>query len=203
MKRIGIIDYGAGNLHSVRKAFNYLGAETEILEEAPDSISFDSLVLPGVGNFGPGMEELEKRGFRPFLREWLNADRPFLGICLGMQFLFEKSEECPGEPGLGFLKGEIRRFKDPSLRVPQIGWNAVHPKEKGNPLFKGIEDGSHFYFVHSYYCVPKDASVIGSTTSYELEYCSSLWSGNAFAVQFHPEKSQELGLIMLRNFINI
>lgn len=203
MKRIGIIDYGAGNLHSVRKAFNYLGAETEILEEAPDSISFDSLVLPGVGNFGPGMEELEKRGFHPFLREWLNADRPFLGICLGMQFLFEKSEECPGEPGLGFLKGEICRFKDPSLRVPQIGWNAVHPIDKGNPLFKGIADGSHFYFVHSYYCVPKDASVIGSTTSYELEYCSSLWSGNAFAVQFHPEKSQELGLIMLRNFINI
>lgn len=203
MKRIGIIDYGAGNLHSVRKAFNYLGAETEILEEAPDSISFDSLVLPGVGNFGPGMEELEKRGFRPFLREWLNADRPFLGICLGMQFLFEKSEECPGEPGLGFLKGEICRFKDPFLRVPQIGWNAVYPKEKGNPLFKGIASGSHFYFVHSYYCVPKDASVIGSTTSYELEYCSSLWAGNAFAVQFHPEKSQALGLVMLRNFINI
>ena len=130
-------------------------------------------------------------------------DRPFLGICLGMQFLFEKSEECPGEPGLGFLKGEIRRFKDPSLRVPQIGWNAVHPKEKDNPLFKGISDGSHFYFVHSYYCVPLDASVTGSSTSYGLEYCSSLWAGNAFAVQFHPEKSQELGLIMLRNFINI
>ena len=203
MKKIAIIDYGAGNLHSVRKAFAYLGAEAEILEEAPSVVNFDSLVLPGVGNFGPGMEELEKRGFHPFLRQWLNEGRPFLGICLGMQFLFEKSEECPGEAGLGFLGGEIRRFKDPSLRVPQIGWNAVHPTEKNNPLFRDIEEGSYFYFVHSYYCVPKDASVTGSSTSYGLEYCSSLWAGNAFAVQFHPEKSQELGLIMLRNFINI
>ena len=203
MKKIAIIDYGAGNLHSVRKAFAYLGAEADILLEAPSVVNFDSLVLPGVGNFGPGMEELEKRGFHPFLREWLNAGRPFLGICLGMQFLFEKSEECPGEAGLGFLEGEIRRFNDPSLRVPQIGWNAVFPKEKDNPLFRDIEEGSYFYFVHSYYCVPKNESAIGSTTTYGLEYCSSLWHGNAFAVQFHPEKSQEKGLIMLRNFLNI
>lgn len=203
MKRIGIIDYGAGNLHSVRKALAYLGAETEVLVEAPKMISFDSLVLPGVGNFGPGMEELEKRGFHQFLREWFREDRPFLGICLGMQFLFEKSEECPGEPGLGFLKGEIRRFADASLRVPQIGWNAVIPTDPDDPLFQGIKEGSYFYFVHSYYCVPNDDAHIGSTASYGRKYCSSVRFGNAYAVQFHPEKSQANGLTMLRNFLNI
>ena len=203
MKRIGIIDYGAGNLHSVRKALAYLGAETEILEEAPKTISFNSLVLPGVGNFGPGMEELEKRGFHQFLGEWFREDRPFLGICLGMQFLFEKSEECPGEKGLGFLKGEIRRFADPALRVPQIGWNAVYPADPEDPLFRGIEAGSHFYFVHSYYCVPQDDAHVGSRAFYGLRYCSSVRIGNAFAVQFHPEKSQENGLAMLRNFLNV
>jgi imidazole glycerol phosphate synthase glutamine amidotransferase subunit len=203
VKRIGIIDYGAGNLHSVRKALAYLGAETEILEEAPKTISFNSLVLPGVGNFGPGMEELEKRGFHQFLGEWFREDRPFLGICLGMQFLFEKSEECPGEKGLGFLKGEIRRFADPALRVPQIGWNAVYPADPEDPLFRGIEAGSHFYFVHSYYCVPQDDAHVGSRAFYGLRYCSSVRIGNAFAVQFHPEKSQENGLAMLRNFLNV
>jgi len=203
VKRIGIIDYGAGNLHSVRKALAYLGAETEILEEAPKTISFNSLVLPGVGNFGPGMEELEKRGFHQFLGEWFREDRPFLGICLGMQFLFEKSEECPSEKGLGFLKGEIRRFADPALRVPQIGWNAVYPADPEDPLFRGIEAGSHFYFVHSYYCVPQDDAHVGSRAFYGLRYCSSVRIGNAFAVQFHPEKSQENGLAMLRNFLNV
>jgi len=203
VKKLGIIDYGAGNLHSVRKAFSYLGAETEILEEAPGRISFDSLVLPGVGNFGPGMKELESRGFCQFLKDWFEGGRPFLGICLGMQFLFEESEESPGENGLGFLKGRIRRFDDPSLRVPQIGWNAVFPTAPDDPLFRGISPGSYFYFVHSYYCVPEDPERVGSTAFYGRKYCSSLRMGNAFAVQFHPEKSQKNGLEMLRNFLNI
>ena len=204
MKKIAIIDYGAGNLHSVRKAFSFLGATTEILEVAPKDKNFDALVLPGVGNFGAGMEELEKRGFDEFVRNWLQEDRPFLGICLGLQFLFEESEECPGRPGLGILQGKIVRFPfDSERKVPQIGWNIVKAKDHANPLFQGLGENPYFYFVHSYYCVPKEKETIASTTCYGPEYCSSIKKGNAFAVQFHPEKSQQIGLTLLKNFLSI
>ena len=200
-----------GNLGSVEKALKYIGSDCVITSDAGVIADASGVILPGVGSYAPAMDELTNRDLITPLIDCAYSGKPLLGICLGMQLMLEGSEENLIErretkgvvSGLGIIPGFVRRFPDNGLKVPQIGWNAVHPKEKNNPLFRDIEEGSYFYFVHSYYCVPENESAIGSTTTYGLEYCSSLWHGNAFAVQFHPEKSQEKGLVMLRNFLNI
>jgi len=200
---IGIIDYGMGNLGSVCNAFRFLGAESRLVKAASDLEDCRSVVLPGVGAFGDCMRHLDAHGFVEPLRRWAASGKPFLGICLGLQVLFEGSEESPGTEGLGILPGTVKRFNVPSeLKVPQIGWNAVRQARPDCPLFREVEDGAYFYFVHSFYVEPREKSVVAGRTGYGLDYCSVAWRGNLTAVQFHPEKSQSAGLRMLRNFIS-
>ena len=198
---IGIVDYGMGNLGSVANACRFLDLRAEVIAEPSELSACRAVILPGVGAFGDCMEHLNQRGFSPALKAWIAADRPFLGICVGLQALFESSEESPGVAGLGVLKGTVRRFKiDPSLKVPQMGWNRVRQARSDEPMFAGVPDASFFYFVHSYYAAPADPAVVAGTTEYGIDYCSAVRSGSLFAVQFHPEKSQAVGLQMLRNF---
>lgn len=198
---IGIVDYGMGNLGSVANACRFLDLRAEVVADPSELAACRAVILPGVGAFGDCMEHLHQRGFSPVLKAWIAADRPFLGICVGLQALFESSEESPGAAGLGVLRGAVRRFPaDPILKVPQMGWNRVRQVRPGDPMFEGVPDASFFYFVHSYYAAPSDPAVLAGTTDYGIEYCSAVRLGAAFAVQFHPEKSQAAGLQMLRNF---
>ena len=161
-------------------------------------------MLPGVGHFGDGMRELHARGLAAPLHAWVAADRPLLGICLGQQLLMEHSEEAPDVAGLGSCRGRVVRFQpqDATLKVPHMGWNTFEARPKC-PLCRGIAPASQVYFVHSYYVVPDDPACIGATTTYAVPFCSLLWRGNLFASQFHPEKSQAVGLAMLRNFVEV
>lgn len=195
---IGIVDYGAGNLHSVHKAFAYLEKESRILSHPLELEGIERLVLPGVGSFGHAVIELERREWRSPLKEWLAGDRPFLGICLGLQLLFESSDESPGQEGFSVMSGNCRKFM--RNKVPQIGWNDIHII-KESPLFKGIDSGDYFYFVHSYHVVPESRDFICAETSYGCDYASIAGTGRVFGVQFHPEKSGEKGLELLKNWV--
>ena len=198
MASVAIIDYGVGNLRSVEKAFAATGCDAvgtsdrEVLRHA------DRLVLPGVGAFGACMNAFIERGFDLLVRERVAAGTPLLGVCVGMQMLFEESEEFGTTPGLGFLRGRVRRFPG-ALVVPQVGWNQIRQRT-AHPLFKGIEDGAFFYFVHSFYCEPAESGVILGETDYGLNYTSVVAQDNICGVQFHPEKSQTEGLRLLSNF---
>ena len=196
---IAIIDYGMGNLHSVEKALQKVGARTAIVTEPEGIGRAKALVLPGVGAFGKGMENLRQRGFLQFIRQWATAGRPLLGICLGLQLLFEESEEMGRHEGLKVLPGQVVRFQGP-LKVPHIGWNQIHPV-RPSPILEGIGDGSYAYFVHSYYAQPADPAIVLATTDYGLDFASVVGKGNVFGLQFHPEKSQAVGLRILRNFL--
>ena len=203
--KIALLNYGMGNLHSVSKALEHVGAEVDLINNANELKNHDAIVLPGVGNFGDGINQLHKRGFFSLVKEWISLDKPFLGICLGMQMLLEESEEAPGIEGLGVCKGKIIKFRpnDKALKVPQIGWNTIKVRENC-PLFKDVENESYFYFVHSFYASPDEKKVVGGETNYGVNYCSFIWKGkNVFATQFHPEKSQKIGLKVLKNFVNI
>lgn len=199
--KIGIIDYGMGNLGSVRNACSFLEFSAEIIT-APEGLdTCDAIILPGVGAFGDCMQHLRDHGFVEPLKQWIADDRPFLGICVGLQVMFEGSEESPDQPGLGVFPGTVRRFQVPAeLKVPQIGWNAVRAQGAECPLFAGIDDGSYFYFVHSFYVAPTDESLVAAVTDYGRDYASVCCRGSVMAVQFHPEKSQSVGLRMLKNF---
>jgi len=215
MSRIGIIDYGMGNLGSVSNACKFLGLDAEIIT-APGALdSCRAVILPGVGAFGDCMAHLVEHNFVVPIQNWIAGGKPFLGICLGLQVLFEGSEENPGVEGLGVFKGTVKRFEfnvdeasslGPAagsrfhLKIPQIGWNAVTQKRPDCPMFTGIADATYFYFVHSFYVAPADEAIVAGETSYGLEYCSAVWKDNVFAAQFHPEKSQAVGLQMLKNF---
>jgi len=197
---IGIIDYGAGNLLSVKKAFDYLGTESRIVSTVKEFDNADRIVLPGVGAFGTAAGRLKESGFYELIKEWLQSDRSFLGICLGMQLLFESSFESTGADGFGFFLGHCLRFN--KGKVPQIGWNRIEII-KDSKLLEGIPDGSFFYFLHSYYAATKKEDFVVASTQYGINYPSVMQRGNIHAVQFHPEKSGESGLKLLKNWESI
>ncbi len=199
--RIGIIDYGVGNLRSVEKAFSAADCDAVVSSDEKVLRQVDSLVLPGVGAFGACMNALKERGFDLLVRERVSEGVPLLGVCVGMQMLFEGSEEFGWNAGLGFLKGTIKRFPD-DLRVPHVGWNSVKIENK-HPLFEGIENESFFYFVHSFYCDAGDKNNVVGLTDYGFEFASIVAKENVCGVQFHPEKSQTVGLKLLRKFSNL
>lgn len=198
---IAIVDYGMGNLRSVTNAFKKLGAQVVITQDKKTIESASAVVLPGVGAFGRCVENLTKLELFDFIKEIIQNDKLFLGICLGMQILFDESEEAPGIQGMGFIKGKVPRFTG-TVKVPHMGWNSIEVV-KGHPILEGIGDGSHFYFVHSFYCQPDEVGVTSTSTVYGVRFASSVQKGNVFACQFHPEKSQRIGLQLLRNFIGI
>jgi glutamine amidotransferase len=203
LSRIGLVDYGSGNLRSVQRALEHSGADVVHVTREADATGCAALVVPGVGSFGDCARQLREAGLWDFLRDWLAADRPYLGICLGYQLLFESSEESPGVEGFGALKGRVVHFpRNGGLKIPHMGWNQLHIAKPGDRLLKGLGENPDFYFVHSYYPVPEDQSAVTSTCGYGVEFAASVTRGNLSAVQFHPEKSQALGLAMLRNFLD-
>lgn len=195
---IALIDYGMGNLGSVHKALLRVGCRAEITDD-PDQISrAEAVVLPGVGAFDDCVKNLVDRGLDVAVKDAVNDGKPFLGICLGLQMLFDSSEEGGKYPGLGIVPGKVVRFTH-DLKIPQIGWNQISIR-KPAPHFAGVADGSWVYFVHSYYVVPEDDSVVATVTNYGYDFVSAIWRDNVFATQFHPEKSQAVGLKILENF---
>lgn len=200
---IAIIDYDAGNIKSVEKALQSFGQEVIITRDRDKLLSADKVILPGVGAFGDAMERLEAYDLISVIHEIVEKKTPFLGICLGLQLLFDSSEEAPGVKGLGILPGKIVRFpSDMGLKIPQIGWNSLSLPNKGR-LFKGIEEGQFVYFVHSYYLIADEPSDVVATTEYGVTVHASVERGNVFACQFHPEKSSDVGLKILKNFIDL
>lgn len=198
---VAIIDYGAGNLSSVKKALDYLGAENEITQDREKILSASHIILPGVGSFADAMHSMKERGLVDVVKEAAASGKPFLGICLGLQLLFESSEESPGVEGLGILKGRIVEIpKDNGLKVPHMGWNSISVKQK-NGIFKDIDDESYFYFVHSYYLKDAEEDVVAATTEYGVSIQCAVQKGNLCATQFHPEKSSKVGLKLLENFL--
>ena len=196
--KVAIIDYGVGNLRSVEKAFAATGCEAIVTGDERELRAAERLVLPGVGAFGACMKALKERGFDRFVCDRVQEGTPLLGVCVGMQLLFEESEEFGSTLGLGLLKGRVRRF-DNDLVVPQVGWNRIH-QTRPHALFEGVGDGSFCYFVHSFYCEPAEERVVVGETEYGGRYASVVADENVCGVQFHPEKSQDVGLRMLRNF---
>ncbi len=221
-----IIDYGMGNLRSVCKALETAGERAKISSKPEDIIKAEKIVLPGVGSFGEAMRELKRRRLVGPMKDAIAAGRYFLGLCLGLQLLFEKSQEAPGVKGLGVLRGEVKRFRVSGigyreskevLKVPHMGWNQITRSTpvrrslgeggihdpRSTKILKGVPDGSYMYFVHSYYAVPKDKGDILTTTDYGINFASSVSRDNVYAFQFHPEKSQGLGLKILKNFVRL
>ena len=200
---LGLVDYGSGNLRSVQRAIEHAGGECIHVQREADTTGCAALVVPGVGSFGDCARQLRETGLWELIKSWIGADRAYLGICLGYQLLFDSSEESPGVEGLGALRGKVVHFPNSSgLKIPHMGWNQLHINKPSDRLMTGLGENPDFYFVHSYYPVPEDDAVITSTCTYGMEFAASVTKGNLSAVQFHPEKSQELGLKMLRNFIS-
>lgn len=200
---IAIIDYDAGNLKSVEKALQHLGEECKITRDANEILQAQKVILPGVGAFGDAMEKLERFGLVEVIREVVAKKTPFLGICLGLQLIFDSSDEAPGVKGLGILPGKIVAFpKKEGYKIPHMGWNSITIHE-GAKLFEGIEQGSYVYFVHSYYLEAENASDVAATTEYITHVHASVERENVFACQFHPEKSGEVGLQILKNFCSL
>ena len=201
MPRIAIVDYGLGNLGSVEKALRHVGADCYVTSAPEEVRAAAAVVLPGVGAFDDCMEGLLRTGLADAVVEAIEAGKPFFGICLGLQVLFEESEEAAVHRGLGILRGCVVRFRH-ELKIPQIGWNQIQIKRRA-PHLADIPDGAWVYFVHSYHVQPADEDVVATTTEYGYEFCSAVWRENIFATQFHPEKSQRVGLRILRNFVEL
>ena len=200
---VAIIDYDAGNIKSVEKAIAYLGKEAVITRKPEEILKADHVILPGVGAFGDAMDKLEKYGLIPVIEQVVAKKTPFLGICLGLQLLFEKSAETPGVKGLGILKGEIKRIpEEEGLKIPHIGWNSLKFPKEGK-LYQGLESDSYVYFVHSYYLEAEDDEIVAATTEYGTLIHASVEKENVFACQFHPEKSSVIGLKILENFLQV
>ncbi|MDD2981256.1 MAG: imidazole glycerol phosphate synthase subunit HisH [Hespellia sp.] len=200
---IAIIDYDAGNIKSVEKALVLLGQDVKITRDAEEILSADKVILPGVGAFGDAMANLKKYNLDRVIHQVVEQEIPFLGICLGLQLLFERSDEAPGVEGLGVLKGEILRIPDSEgLKIPHMGWNSLHLEHNGR-LFKGIEENAYVYFVHSYYLKAKEEEIVKASTEYSTHIHASVEKENVFACQFHPEKSSDVGLQILKNFVEL
>lgn len=199
---VAIIDYDAGNIKSVEKAVGFLGEEAVVTRDRDVILSSDKVILPGVGSFGDAMNKLNGYGLVNVIYDVCDSGKPFLGICLGLQLLYKSSEESSGVSGLGILDGEILRIPDRGLKVPQIGWNCLDITE-GARLFKGLPNNPYVYFVHSYYLKAQKASEVAARTNYAVEIHASVEKGNVFACQFHPEKSGEVGLSILKNFLSL
>jgi len=206
---IAIIDYGMGNLRSVQKGFEKVGHKAIVTSDPATIMDASHVVLPGVGAFPDCMRNLDEKGLLDIVPKVINSGKPFLGICLGLQLLFTESEEFGIHKGLDIIKGRVVKFdfsaqslEASHLKVPHMGWNTVAVKRRP-PAMEGIDEGAYFYFVHSYYVVPEDEKVVATTTAYGVEFASSIWKDNLFATQFHPEKSQEKGLRILKNFGDI
>lgn len=198
---IGLIDYGAGNLHSVQNALAKQGLASSLVREPEDLKPVQALILPGVGACGDCASALQRQDLWSPLKDWLAADKPYLGICLGYQILFEHSDEFDGTEGLGHLSGRVVRFPKSDLKVPHMGWNAIEPTDPSDPIWKGLPDQPYVYFVHSYYPQPSDESVVSAWCDYGGRFAASVRKGNLVATQFHPEKSQQIGLRLLKNFV--
>ena len=200
---IAIIDYDAGNIKSVEKALKYLGEDAVITRDREEILSADKVILPGVGAFGDAMSKLRQYGLDEVIRDVTAKGTPFLGICLGLQLLFERSDETPGVEGLRILKGEILRIPDKEgLKIPHMGWNSLHFQNNGR-LFQGIPEQTYVYFVHSYYLQAEAPEIVKATTEYSTCIHASVEKDNVFACQFHPEKSSEIGLKILKNFVEL
>lgn len=199
---VAIIDYGAGNLSSVKKALDFLGAENEITQDKEKIETASHIILPGVGSFADAMESMQERGLVDTVKKAALSGKPFLGICLGLQLLFESSEESPGVKGLGLLGGSIAKISnDGGLKVPHMGWNSVKITQN-DKIFKDIPQDSYFYFVHSYYLKDADKDAVAAVTQYGVTIECAVQRGNLFATQFHPEKSGKTGLKLLKNFLD-
>ena len=200
---VSVIDYDAGNIRSVEKALAYLGQEVEVTRDRDRILSADRVILPGVGAFGDAMEKLRQYGLVDVIRQVAEQGTPFLGICLGLQLLFDSSEESPGVSGLGLLPGRIRRFPESAgLKIPHMGWNSLSIRPDTR-LFAGIEAGAYVYFVHSYYLQAEDETAVAAWSEYGVPFHAAVEKGNVFACQFHPEKSSDTGLQILENFIRL
>ena len=199
---IGVINYGAGNLGSVMNALQRLSSPARFVsgaqELAPVSTPFDRIIFPGDGHFASAMASINQSGYAQAIKEWIKADKPFLGICIGLQLLFESSEEAPNVQGLSVIPGTVRRF--PGRKVPQIGWNQTTAR-KESKIFRGLNDNSFFYYIHSYYADPADNSISAAQTDYYVRYCCAVEHGALAAVQFHPEKSGAAGITLLKNWV--
>lgn len=201
---IALLDYGAGNVRSVQKAITAAGGDVQLVPSPELVKQADAVVLPGVGAFDDCINAMQQQELFEAAREFVFTGKPFLGICVGYQALFENSEEFNScAAGLGVFEGSVVRFPDTEVKVPQIGWNEVHVTQPNCPILQGIESGSHFYFVHSYYPKPKDESIVATRTEYGVNFTSAVWRDNVFATQFHPEKSQKVGLQLLTNFVKL
>lgn len=196
---IALIDYGSGNLRSVEKALLHIGAEVKLVDAPEGLTDVDAVVLPGVGHFADCATNLRSRGLWEPMQEWLKTGRPFLGICVGYQLLFEGSVEAPGVGGLGFFPGMVRKFAATGIKVPQIGWNTLTTTP--SPLWTGLPENPFVFFVHSYFPAPTDASVVSATAEYGESFAAAVSQGQVHGVQFHPEKSQSNGLRILQNFV--
>ena len=196
---IALIDYGSGNLRSVEKALLHIGAEVKLVDAPEGLTDVDAVVLPGVGHFADCATNLRSRGLWEPMQEWLKTGRPFLGICVGYQLLFEGSVEAPGVGGLGFFPGMVRKFAATGIKVPQIGWNTLTTTP--SPLWTGLPENPFVFFVHSYFPTPTDASVVSATAEYGESFAAAVSQGQVHGVQFHPEKSQSNGLRILQNFV--
>ncbi len=200
---IAIVDYDAGNIKSVEKALKFLGQDALVTGDGEKILNADKVILPGVGAFGDAMGRLRSTGLDGILHKVAEKGTPFLGICLGLQLLFERSDEAPGVEGLGILRGEILRIPDrEGLKIPHMGWNSLHLENNGK-LFRGIEENAYVYFVHSYYLKAEDEAIVKASTEYGVHIHASVEKDNVFACQFHPEKSSDVGLKILKNFVEL
>jgi len=198
---IALIDYGSGNIRSVTKALQHEGADVHLVSDAARLADADAVVLPGVGDFGDCVRNLKSRDLWGAIQRWLESGKPFLGICVGYQLLFDSSEESPGEPGFGFFPGKVKKFQSRELKVPQIGWNSIELAQPAHPLWRSLPPDPYVFFVHSYVPASEREDVIISRTTYGETFASGAALGNVAGVQFHPEKSQDVGLAVLRNFV--
>ncbi len=200
---IARIDYGMGNIHSVKKALELYGAKIKVTNNPKEIAGCKKIVLPGVGAFGDAMQELDKQGLSALIKNEIKNKKPFLGICLGMQLLFEKSEEADKCKGLGIIKGEVKKFSDKDLKIPHMGWNQMRNISASCQLLKGVGDGSFVYFCHSYYPKLLDENSIAASSEYGISFPCVVWKDNVYGAQFHPEKSQGVGLQILKNFVEL